>query len=415
MGRTSQSLRSSHQGSVIGVSALLWSLPTNLATTTLAVFVGRHGTAFEVSLVTMSHFLALLVFAPVWGAVADATGEHRRMLAVAGVMASLSLFVLGLTDGVWLPILLRGVYAVFFAAFPPLMLTIVSEQGGIGGRGRALGSFNSWRSVGFAAGQFFAGIALVALTYLEIYFALGVVSLAATAVTLFVTNPVPDRDRDLRPAGVWSEISTRLFPARGDRSHLTSHGLHWVYAAVVLQSITFLGLLSLLPVYLTAEVGIAETLMGAFLAINPMSRTVLMVVFGVAVERFGRKSVLSFGMAGTGLFAVTLAGATIPDSLFVRQLVVGAGFVVIAVSFSAVVIGSQTFIGDVASVGRESELMGFRSTALGVGGVVGPVLLGSLVTVTNYDLAFVVLSAFSIVGMLLVVRGVVETGTGERA
>lgn len=410
MGRLSNAVQIDRQRPVIGVSALLWSVPPNLATTSLAVLVGRQGTAFQVSLVTMSHFLALLMFAPVWGAIADVTGKHRSLLVGAGVVGSGCLFVLGLTEGTWSWIFLRGLYAVFYAAFPPLMLTIVSEHGGLEGRGRTLGNFNGWRSVGLAAGQFFAGISLVVLTYYQIYFALAVVNLAAVAATLFVTNPVPKRDGKPRLATVWSEISTRLYPARGARSHLVSNGLHWMYVAVLFQSITFFGLLSLLPVYMTANVGISETLMGVFLAINPLSRTVLMVVFGAAVDRFGRKSVLGLGMVGTGLFAVVTALATTPPSLFVRQLIMGAAFLVIAVSFSATVIGSQTFIGDVASIGRESELMGLRTSALGLGGVAGPLLVGGLVTLLNYELAFALLSTFSFAGTVLIVEGVVETG-----
>jgi len=321
------------------------------------------------------------------------------------------LFVLGLTDGVWFPILLRGLYAVFFAAFPPLMLTIVSERDEGQDRGRALGNFNSWRSVGFAMGQFFAGLSLALLAYFEIYFLLGVVNLAATAVTWFVINPTAGRDTIPRLGLVWSKFLTRLYPMRGDRSHLKSHGLHWVYVVVCLQGITFFGLLSLLPVYLTGQVNISETLMGLFLGFNPLSRIVLMLVFGAAVGRFGRKSVLGLGLAGTGVFALVIAGATLPDSPLIRKLVVGVGFGVIAVSFSAAVIGSQAFIGDVASIDRESELMGFRSTALGLGGVLGPLLVGSLVTLLNYELAFIILSTFSFAGAALVATGVSETGT----
>jgi len=398
------------QRSLIGVSALLWSVPPNLATTSLAVLVGRQGTAFQVSLVTMSHFLALLLFAPVWGAIADVTGKHRSILLGTGVAGSACLFVLGLTEGSWARIFLRGLYAVFFAAFPPLMLTIVSEHGGLDGRGRALGNFNGWRSVGLAAGQFFAGISLAVLVYYQIYFALGVVNLAAVAVTLFVSNPVPERDVKPRLATVWREISTRLYPASDARAHLVSNGLHWMYVAVLFQSITFFGLLSLLPVYITENVGISEALMGVFLAVNPLSRTVLMVVFGTAVDRFGRKPVLSLGMLGTGVFAVVTAVATAPPTLFVRKLVMAVAFLVIAVSFSAAVIGSQTFIGDVADVGRESELMGLRTSALGLGGVVGPLLVGGLVTLSNYELAFGLMSTFAFAGTVLIVEGVVETG-----
>jgi MFS family permease len=49
--------------------------------------------------------------------------------------------------------------------------------------------------------------------------------------------------------------------------------------------------------------------------------------------------------------------------------------------------GAETFIGDVAPGDRVSELMGLRSTAKGVGGVIGPPLLGAVATVTSYEAA----------------------------
>jgi MFS family permease len=382
--------------------AVLWSLPVNLATTSLAVLVCRYGTPFEVGMVTTAHFVGLLVFAPLWGAVADVTGRRRAVLVATGALATTALATLAVVRGTWAPIALRGTYAAFFASFPAVMLAIVSEQGGAGGRGRALGEFNSFRSVGFAAGQLGAGVLLGLASWTGIFLVLAAVNALGTLAAVFVVDPAAGTGETPTLRRVLREARDRLLPAAGDRAHLTENGLHWIYVAVLLQALTFMGILSLAPVYLTDEVGVSELVMGAFLALNPASRTLLMYVFGRVVDATGRKPVLTAGMVGTAAFAVVLGVATAPASLLGRQLVTGLAFVVIAVAYSAAIIGSQSFIGDVADVDRESELMGLHSTALGLGGILGPAVLGVLVGLAGYTAAFAALGAFSLAGVLAV-------------
>jgi MFS family permease len=395
--------------SVVWSTAVLWSLPVNLATTSLAVFVGRTGTAFEVGMVTTAHFVGLLVFAPLWGALADITGRRRDVLVVTGALGTAGLAALATVRGVWAPVALRGVYAAFFASFPAVMLTVVSEQGGTAGRGRALGEFNSLRSVGFAAGQLGAGVLLGLATWTEIFLALAAVNALGTVAAVFVVDPTDTGEATPTLATVLAEARRRLLPAADDRAHLTESGLHWVYLAVLLEALTFMGILSLAPVYLTDVVGVSELVMGAFLALNPASRTLTMYVFGRVVDVLGRTPVLVGGMVGTAAFAVVLGLATVPATLAGRQVVTGAAFLVIAAAYAATTIGSQSFIGDVADVQRESELMGLHSTAIGLGGIIGPGLLGVLVGVAGYTAAFVALAAFSLAGVLAVGR-VAEPG-----
>ncbi|MFB6218688.1 MAG: MFS transporter [Halobacteriaceae archaeon] len=394
------------QRAVVWSMAVFWSVPVNLATTSLAVLIGRTGTAFEVGMVTTAHFLGLLVFAPLWGAVADITGRRRGVLVATGVLGTATLAVLAGVRGVWGPITLRGLYAAFFAAFPAVMLAVVSEQGGDAGRGRALGEFNSLRSVGFAAGQLGAGVLLGLASWTEIFVVLAAVNGLGTVAAVFVVDPADTGGTALTLRNVLAEARSRLFPAAGDRAHLTESGLHWVYVAVVCQALTFFGILSLAPVYLTGPVGVSEFVMGAFLALNPASRTFGMYAFGWAVDAVGRTPVLAGGLVATGGFAVGLAVATVPATPLGRMLVTGAAFLVIAAAYSATSIGSQSFIGDVADVERESELMGLRSTMLGVGGLVGPGVVGVLVGLVGYTAAFVAIGGVSVAGVLAVRRAV---------
>lgn len=380
--------------------------------TGLAFYVGEAGgSASLVGAVTTGYFLGMMLFSPFWGAIADVTGRRRAVLVVTGIAATAAvlplLVVPGLDttvqlgplslSGVYLPIGVRALYAVFAVGFAPVMLAVASEKGGDDGRGRSLGFFNSARAVGFTGGQLAVGILLGMLAPDGLYLVIAACSLVSTVAAAFVADPTPTPADRPTAREILSEVRRRLLPAAEDREHLARNGLRWLYVALALRNTTVIGVMGLMPVYLPARLGLSEFQMGALLAINPAAQAVFMLLFGRIADRAGRKPLIVGGMAGSGVFAVIAAGAALVPGLLGRLLLGGAAFLTIAASFSAMTTGALAFIGDVAPTERESELMGLRSTAKGVGGVVGPLLLGGLATLTSYEAAFAVGSALALV------------------
>lgn len=137
-----------------------------------------------------------------------------------------------------------------------------------------------------------------------------------------------------------------------------------------------------------------------------------MYVFGRSSDTLGRKRFITFGMVGSGLFAVIAALAPLLNSSFSRAAVVGIAFVTLAVTFSAMRTGSIAFVGDISPDERESELMGLLSTAKGIGALVGPPLLGVVATITSFQAAFAGGSVLAFVGAALVGVTLVEPGLG---
>lgn len=114
-------------------------------------------------------------------------------------------------------------------------------------------------------------------------------------------------------------------------------------------------------------------------------------------------------MAGSAAFGLVVAAATLPGSVVGRLMVAAVAFVLMAASFSAMTAGAFAFIGDVAPVERESELMGLRSTAQGAGGVLGPVTISAVATVTGYVTAFVLSGLLAVIATVLVTVRLVES------
>ncbi len=398
--------------SVVALAAASRFAAGILMGTGLAFYVGEAGgSASLVGAVTTAYFLGMMLLSPFWGAVADVTGRRRAVLVVTGVAATLAvlplLVVPGIDttvtlgpvsiSGVYLPIGVRGVYAVFAVGFSPVMLTVASARGGDEDRGRSLGFFNSARAVGFTGGQLAVGFLLGVLAPAGLYLVIAVASLVSTVAAAFVADPTPTPEETPSLGAVLSEVRRRLLPAAADRRHFSRNGLGWLYVALALRNTTVIGVMGLMPVYLPGRLGLTELQMGALLALNPAGQVVFMLAFGRLSDRVGRKPLVVGGMGGSALFAVLAAGAAVVPGTLARLAVGGVAFLVIAAAFSAMTTGALAFIGDVAPDDRESELMGLRSTAKGVGGVIGPLLLGGVATLTSYEAAFAVGSGLALV------------------
>jgi MFS family permease len=382
--------------------------------TALAVVVEARTSAFAAGIVGTAYYAGLMLFSPFWGAIADITGRRRLILVVTGIGGVLAVLPLVVADTVVVAVGSRGVYAAFLAGFAPVALAIASHHGGTTGRGRSIGIFNSARSGGFALGYVVSGALLEYVTPLDIYWAIAGVTFLSTVAVLVVSDPTPTPDRQPTVRQVLAETRRRLFPAPDDRGHLTTNGLLWLYAAVALRNLAVIGIMAIIAPYLITVVGVTQVLMGVLLAFNHGSQVLFMYGLGIVADNIGRKPLVVAGMGGSAVFALMAAGLTAVPAGVLR---IGFGvttFVVLGASFSAMTIGGLAFISDVAPTTRESELMGIRETAKGLGGVLGPALVGGVATLYSYELAFAAASVVGVLATGLVAWGLVETYDAER-
>lgn len=377
--------------------------------TAITVYLGRNASPFVVTLSFAIFSLGLLLFSPVWGAIADITGRRKAILVGTALCSALVIAPLAVTTSVPLEIACRGLYAVFIAGFQSVILTIVSETGGDESRGRSIGFYSSAQSGGDITGRLLVGFLLGLLVPTELYLVVVVIGLVTTVASALVVDPTVTPDAVLTFDRFREEFRTRLVP-RGARNDLfRTKGLAWLYGGLTLRNMTQKGVSSVLPVFLVSDVGLTEFTMGAVLAVSPAIRIVAMYAFGRLSDRIGRKGLIVVGLSGAGGQALVTVAALLPASMLLRTGVSGAALFVHALTFSALTIGTIAFIGDVAPQDRESELMGLRSTARGLGGVLGPLIVGGLATYLDYASAFVAVSVLSFVAAGLVARKLTES------
>ncbi|MDS0300590.1 MFS transporter [Halogeometricum sp. S1BR25-6] len=395
---------------LIGISRVACG---SLFGTAVAVYIGRRGSPFAVSLAYAAFSFGLFAFAPVWGAVADITGRRRAILVGTAVLSTLAVVPLTVRVSVPLEILCRGLFAVFTAGFQSVILTIVSETGGETGRGRSVGFYSSARSTGAISGRLFVGYLVGVLVPTGLYLLVVVLGLVAAVCTLRIRDPTPSSGATLTPRRLLSEVRGRLVPTGAKRTLFRRTGLGWLYVGIVLRNMTEKGFIAVVPVFLVSDVGLSNVAMGAVLAVSPAVRMVSMYGFGRLSDAVGRKKLIVGGLAGSGVQALVVVLALVPEGNLLRIGVSSAAFVVHAVTFSMLTVGTIAFVGDVAPVDRESELMGLRSTARGLGGVLGPLVVGVLATRFDYATAFVCISLLAFVAAGLVARTLVETISGR--
>jgi MFS family permease len=397
---------------VVALAGVTRAASGGMLGTALAVYVGRAGSPFAVGLLSTGFFAGLMVFAPLWGALGDLTGRRKQLLVVVSVattaLAGGFLLVVGSVPGL---VGMRAAYATFAVGFGPLMLSIVGALAGHERRGRSAGFFSSSVAAGDMGGQALVGVLLGLLAPSELFLVVAAFGLVATAVAAFVADPdarggAPASD-DLLPAGLFERVRRRLLPTPGERAELRRTGLTTLYGALALRHAAVKGVGALVPIYLLAAVRVSETTMGLLLTVSPAAQILLMTLFGRVADVGSRKRLVLLGLAVSGGFGVFMAGASLVDGP-ARLVAAGAAFLSVAVGFSAMDIGVIALVGDAVPASREAAFIGLRSTAAGVGGVVGPLAVGALASVVGFAPAFAVSGLFAVLAAVLVWRTLVE-------
>ena len=396
---------------LVGVSRVACA---SLFGTAVAVYVGRKGTPFMVSLAYTTFSFGLLVFAPIWGALADITGRRQAILVGTALLSTTAIAPLTLQVSIPLEIVCRGLFAVFTAGFQSTVLTIVSETGGETDRGRSVGFYNSARSAGAISGRLGVGYFIGLFVPTHLYLLVVVLGLIGTGFTVFLHDPTPKPSDPLTASRLLGEIRNRLIPRGAGDAVFRKNGLGWLYVGIVLRNMTEKGFISVIPVYLVADVGMSEFTMGAVLAISPVVRIVSMYGFGRLSDAIGRKKLIVGGLGGSGLQALVIVAALLPTAQILRIGVSSTAFLTHAVTYSALTVGTIAFVGDVAPTDGKSKLMGLRSTARGLGGVLRPLLVGVLATTFDYATAFICISVLAFVAAGLVARTLTESFDGTQ-
>ena len=306
------------------------------------------------------------VIQPLFGALTDR--YNLFWLAPAGlIVTGIGVGLSGLVTSyplTWLVIALSGVGV---AAFHPEAAR--AARAAAGNSQRAMSVFSAGGNVGLAIGPLFTSGVLIAIGTSGTVF-LAVPALATSVVFFFVLSR---RGRLPAPRGAHRQ---------GTRSADDWHGFALLTSVVVVRSIVFFGLASLLALYVGTGLHGGKQIGELALTTLLAAGTIGTVSGGWLADRFGRVRVTraSFALTTLGLLAVVLS--PLP---WVFLSIAITGFMLFQ-SFSLTMTLGQDYLP--SRIGTSSGVT--LGLAISVGGILTP-LLGALADATSLHLAVAVL------------------------
>jgi PPP family 3-phenylpropionic acid transporter len=351
----------------------------------------------QIGILTSISPLMAMIGAPFWGAVADASRQHRRVLIGAMIGAMGAVVCLSQMSVFWLLGLTVAAYAFFNSPVIPLIdnsvLALLGDRRGEYGKQRMWGAVGWGLSAplaGWLAGRF--GQSWPFLVYLVLM--VGVI-LAAARLSI---------SREPRGSGsFWSGVRRLLSDRRW-----------FLFLAVVFVSGAGGAVVSNFLFLYMSDLGASKTMMGLALSVATLSEMPVLFFSSWMLKRWGARGLLVIGMAAYVIRAVGYSFATVPWHALALQLFHG-------LTFSAVWVAGVSFAGEMAPKGLGATAQGLMSSiVMGLGGIAGALIGGLMFERIGAAAMFRVsalavfsgLVLFLLAGRLLSARGNVERSTG---
>lgn len=295
-----------------------------------------------------------LLAAPLWGGVADATQQHRRvlLLAIAGSLAMV--FVLSSTTSLlWLlPVI--AAYAFFTAPIMPLVDNSVMAM--LGPRRDQYGKQRLWGAIGWGIAGAAAGVLIDYDGLRWAFFGFFVF----TTFELLLATRLPIA------AGA---IGVRF--GRGLSVLLTNRRWVLFLATVFVGSIAASIVNNFLFLFLD-DIGASRTLMGISLTVATLSELPIFFYSDRLLQRWGARGLLAVALGAYGLRM--FAYAWMPEPWWVLPINLLHGL-----SFSAMWVAGVSYANAIAPPGLGATAQGlFTGTTMGLGAAAGALLGGFL-------------------------------------
>lgn len=340
---------------------------------------------FQIALLSTIYWSASFLFSPIWGILSDTTGKRKILLLLSLIISSFIILLHAIYVEYYHILTLRFLFGVFMAAYLPITLSLLLEEADKIEAGRKSSLFNVSRAIGFLASGYVASIILYAIGSIELFIVSSVMIISST---MFIFALKCDETKKLNSTSV---LRAKIkLPGTG---FIKRNKGHLLIMALTLRHTTIMGLFSLLFVYMLRR-GIPDYLLGSISSLNNIAQIVLMYPMGYLSDRIGRKPMYLMGLFLSAMVPIALIYANNPLDF---SLV----FTLIGVSFSTLIAGVTPFLNDIAPNGREAESMSFLSISRGLGSIIGPIIVGLLVSLASYEIMYIALSIITIISFLI--------------
>jgi MFS family permease len=365
--------------SVVVSATLLLSAEAALVLLVQLYLKGLGASPLIISVSGSLAWVGTLLASPFWGILGD-RASPRRLLSVVLLGTGLATSSLAILPAAPLVLILGTVRRVLVPGLPPIGMKLISTTSRDLARGRNLSYLSAARAAGFVFGGILSGLLLERIGFRGAFLVTAILPVIALPMMGWIPT---------RPTGA-ANGATRRAALRA----LWRSPLRLLYAGVTLRQAATTGVGALAFVYM-AEHAVAPETMGFIGAINPAVAVAGTLLFGHFVDRIDRSKVILFGFAVAVLYPLGYVFAS-----------GAAGFALAAVplglSFGSYYAGTTAAIGASVPQDQQGVMFGLLDASRGLGGLVGPILAGSLVTAFGYSVMFWAMTGISAVAFVLV-------------
>jgi len=372
---------------ILAVVAFVVALGFGIVAPAIPLFARSFGvgtTAVGLAVSAFAFFRFVSAFGG--GALVERFGE-RAVLSVGLVVVAVTTGLAGLASDFPLFLVLRAAGGVGSAMFTVAALSLLLRVAPPSHRGRAAATWQGGFILGGIAGPAAGGLLAELSPRLPFFLYAGFLLLAGSVAMVLLRPSVTRREQAARTASGPEPDPVPLGTALRSRVYLAALvanlGVGWVLFGVRN---------SLVPLYVTEELGRSVAWAGAGLLAGSVAQALGLLRSGALADTWGRRPAL---VLGASLATASTAALVLPPALWVFLLsmaVFGLG-----ASFLASV--PAALVADV-SPARGGRVVAVFQMSADLGAIVGPLAAGWLTDVASYQAAFAVTTAVLAAGLV---------------
>ncbi|WP_418279989.1 MFS transporter [Halorubrum sp. DTA98] len=362
---------------------------------------------------------------PFTGRLSDSTGKRKVFVLFGLVLIAAASFAYSLATSYWHLVGLRVLQGVAGAFIIPTTVALVNDLATEDNRGGNMGTYNTFRLVGFGVGPIAAGGVVAAGPY-SVPVAAGTVTItgfdaafyfaAATATLAFFLVVFLIRDPDIEPK---ADDDESVLDGIAIRDPSGENLLDPVFALGVVSFFMAVGIavFATLGDIVNTRLDQGPEMFGLQFAAFVLAQILLQAPIGRATDFYGRKA---FIVVGTVLLVpTTFVQGIIPDATLLSGVMSDSWLMFLA-RFLQGVAGAMVFApalalaGDLAPANESGSTLSVLTMAFGFGVAVGPLLSGFLVA-WGFAVPFAFAAALAAVGVGIVLTQIDEVVTPKRA
>lgn len=258
--------------------------------------------------------LVTMVAAPAWGALADATSQHRRILLSGMMLSALAVAAFPLAQSFWDVTLCVFAFALFSAPLISLIDNSTLQQ--LGPRRDLYGLQRVWGSYGWGIAGYATGW-MMGWQGLPVIFIIFPVLIALTLV-IALRFPV-------------SQSALGLAFGRGLAGLFSNRRWLFFLAVVWVTGVGF-GMYVNFSLIFMRSIGVTEPQLGLVQAIQIVSEIPFLLASGQLTKRFGPRGLLALGAFGFSLRTGLMALAVVPWQALLISFLHGPTYVMVWVA-----------------------------------------------------------------------------------